>query len=128
MEEIKYPEKTTEQAALESTQIFILKTIQNSMAMVATANAGMVSLRHEVNSAPHTDMLHMVPMQGNIPRDPIYFTRDTETGKVSLFINGFRLYVVSGYVQRFMNKAWDELVALPACTHLNKGRKKDDNK
>ncbi len=128
MEEIKYPEKTTEQTALESTQIFILKTIQNSMAIRAANAQGMAALHHEVNSAPHTDMLHMVPMQGNIPRDPIYFTRDTETGKVSLFISGFRLYVVSGYVQRFMNKAWDELVVLPACTRLNKGRKKNGNK
>lgn len=128
MEEIKYPEKTTEQAALESTQIFLLKTIQSSMTVMSATAQGMVALHHEVNSAPHTDMLHMVPVQGNIPHDPIYFTRDTETGKVSLFIKGFRLYVVSGYVQRFMNKAWDELVALPDCAHCNKGRTAHGNK
>jgi len=128
MEEIKYPEKTTEQAALESTQIFLVKMIQHAMATVALLDVKNASLHHDIDLTPHIDRLQVTSTIPGMPNDPVYFTQDTETGKVSLFLKGFRLYVISGYVQRFMNRAWDELVALPGCKHCNRGNHAHANK
>lgn len=122
MEEIKYPEKTTEQAALESTQIWIAMEAQHTFNEL-TLLSDNYELQHAVNAIPNTDILRLAARDTKYPTIAIQFRKNTETGKVSLYLNGFRLYVVSGYVQRFINKAWDELVDAKQCVHFNESHR-----